>query len=161
MKIQIFLFLSIVLISCKSDLNQVNKDSKLKYIKSFEFEKVLFSTNEETGILESKIQIPSDFPGHKDYSRYGEDELHYGKMKLRSHIEHYTDSIIIYYDIHNSGCFKISPKERISGKTLILDYNYEGDGCKEEEVYRLKYVIIDFSKFKEIKIAGKIFPTKK
>ena len=161
MKTQIYLLLAIILISCKSDLNNESKGAKLKFIKSFQFDKVLYSTNEETGVLESKIQIPSDFPGHKDYSRYGEDELHYGEMKLRSHIEYYSDSIVVYYDTNNGGCFMVSPKERISGETLILDYKLEGDGCKEEEVYRLKYVIEDFRKFKEIKIAGKIFSTKK
>lgn len=121
------------LISCSNN--------NIPYLIYFDSEKVLYLNDNETGILNSRIRIPQDFPEHNNYISYGQGELQKTNFKLKQNIEIFEDSIVTIFDVNNSGCMKVEPRGKLKNGILFLDYKFNSKGCKEEEIYRLKYVV--------------------
>ena len=75
-------------------------------------------------------------------------------IKYRYHVEKFRDSIIAIYDVENTPCVEIVPYSHILRDTLILEYGSKGDGCKEDEVYRLKFVVKRNSSYRFVRFYG-------
>ena len=106
------------------------------FLIDFEYESVL-----DTDVENISNQIPQDFPNHPDYVKYDIYEFTKKDFKLKQSIKVHDHLIIAIFDIHTNGCLTITPRSTVNDDTLILGYKFNASSCKEEEIYRLKYVL--------------------
>ena len=137
----VLLLVTLVNFSC----TQRNKE-----LYSFEFEKILSAKNWEA----IEIKNPEDKKLGPNQKPYDINKIYTPGIKYRYHIKKFRDSIIAIYDIENSGCLEIVPYSHIIRDTLILEYGFKNDGCKEDEVYRLKYVVKRNNNYRFIRFYG-------